>query len=124
MRRITMLAGVVAASVALWIGVGLLFVKPWLGIGVLLGTVAVLVRWAKADNRRHNPAPTAPEWHVIDEELPDELSATELEMERANRTITALRWPNEWRAGLTEAQRQLAAEHAAQKRYFDGLGDQ
>lgn len=82
-------------------------------------------------------APTARQWHVWDEELPPELSPTERGMVNRNGLLDAA-WPDverlwrePWREhplnGLrpapTRDQKDLAAEHAAEKRYYDGLGD-
>ena len=100
----------------------------WLIATPLLLPVVAIGVWAKLDSRRYR-APVAPHWHVIDEELPAQPSPTELAMERrnaANITNAFIRWPTNMAgrpAVLTDAQRDLAAEHAQEKRYHDGLGD-
>lgn len=104
MRRITILAATIGLAVALWVGIGLTVANPVVGVPVLAATLAALYLGARWDNRRNQPRPVAPpQWKVYDEELPPELSATEREM--ANRTVTGLRWPEQWRNGNQQARR-------------------
>jgi hypothetical protein len=102
----------------------------WLIAAPLLLPVVAIGVWAKLDSRQHAVRPPAPEWHVIDEELPARRSPIELAMERrsaANIANAFVRWPTSLAgrpAVLTPRQRQDAADDAAWKRIQDGQGDQ
>jgi hypothetical protein len=104
MKRTRSLTFVVAVAVGYLVGFVLLFADWRIGTAVL--AVAVVATLAAAYGCKPAPlAPAAPDWHVIDEELPAELSPTERGMQAANRTVTAIRWPEQWHNGHQRARR-------------------
>ena len=83
--------------------------------GAVLGLAAITAwdRWEQ--KRRSRIVVPAPSWHVIDEEYRSQASGAPW----LNNATSPFRRPYE----LTQDQRDLAAEHAREKRYSDGLGD-
>lgn len=121
-------AAVAFGAVALCSGVGAMLVNFWAGAAVIIWACLLILgvgMWIRIRDRRDRPTggqepPPLDHWHVVDDELPAELSATEKDMELANRVITEMRWPQ---AILTPKQRADAEAHSWDKRYHDGLGD-
>ncbi len=83
MKRLEWLAAMFGC-VLLVISFGLMLLQVWFGL-VLLGVATLLLvvcAWQLWSRNAKLTAPTVREWHVWDEELPEALSQTEVDMLR------------------------------------------
>lgn len=80
----------------------------WIPIPLAFSVLVAIAVWHRRVVRAERTAPQAPEWHVIDEELPDELSPTEQQMLAA--TATALLHYPTTLSGIPAVCRQRSGE--------------
>lgn len=97
-KQIEALAAFLGAGI-LCAGVAVMIADFWKGAALIAGAcllifaAGLLVRIHDRRRRRKEGPPKLPTYKAVDHDLPPWLSETELEMLRANKLITGMRWP-------------------------------